>query len=133
MREILFRGKRVDNGEWVEGHYGEYNSGKENVPCISIPKETISGSLCYDVILKTVCQYTGIKDKNGKKVFEHDIVKAYDPLDELDEIFFIGVVKYFDGSFYICNTDFCSDYRWMDYDVEVIGNVFDNPELTKIT
>ena len=130
MREILFRGKRKDNDKWVVGHYGEYCSGKENVPCISIPKETISGSVCYEVILKTVGQYTGLTDNNGKNVFEHDIVKAYDPLDE---IFFIGVVKYFDGSFYICNTDFCSDYRWMDYDVEVIGNVFDNPELTKIT
>lgn len=71
MREILFRGKRKDNGKWVEGHYGEYYSGKENVSCISIPKETISGSLCYDVIPETVGQYTGMTDKNGTKIFEN--------------------------------------------------------------
>lgn len=127
MREILFRGKRIDNGEWVEGNYGEYYNGEKKVSCISIPsKETISGSLCYDIIPETVGQFTGIKDKKERVVFEHDIVKAYDPLDEIS---FIGVVKYFDGSFYICDTDFCSYYRWMDYEIEVIGNIYDNPEL----
>lgn len=121
MREILFRGKRKDNGEWVEGHYGEYYSGKENVSCISIPKETISGSLCYDVIPETVGQYTGLTDKNGVKVFEGDIVCIF------DGEYFSGVVKYSNeqGSFTVDDT---SLHYWVS-DIEVIGNIHDNFEL----
>ena len=76
MREILFRGKRIDNGEWIEGHYGEYMlmSG-ESIPCISIPnKEAVCGSTCYDVEASTVAQFTGLTDKNDKKIFDGDIV-----------------------------------------------------------
>lgn len=134
MREILFRGKRVDNGMWVFGFYIEnelFDGGLE--PSI-IPVDE-KGAALYDddgynieikVNPKTVGQYTGLADKNGRKVFEHDIIKAYDPLNETS---FIGVVKFCEGSFYICDTDFCSYYRWMDYEAEVVGNIFDNPEL----
>ena len=127
MREILFRGKIIEpckyQGQWLEGFYAVEN-GK---PFIAIPKENgLNGFYCDP---ETIGQYTDIKDKSGKKVFEHDIVKAYDPLDEIS---FIGVVKYFDGSFYICDTEFCSYYRWMDYEVEVIGNIYDNPELLEV-
>lgn len=124
MREILFRGKICETckyqGLWLIGYYAVDN-GK---PIIAIPEKNGLNGFCCDP--ETIGQYTDIKDKSGKKVFEHDIVKAY---DQLDEISFIGVVKYFNGSFYICDTDFCSYYRWMDYEVEVIGNVFDNYEF----
>ena len=120
MREILFRGKRKKGDKrWVEGDLLHGYSG------FGITNRYYAGS-SFEVVPETIGQYTDIKDKSGKKVFEHDIVKAYDPLDEIS---FIGVVKYFDGSFYICDTEFCSYYRWMDYEVEVIGNIFDNPEL----
>ena len=138
MREILFRGKRKDNGKWVEGHYGEYYSGKENVSCISISKETISGSLYYDVIPETVGQYTGLTDKNGTKIFENDIVTVYyNPK-------YVGVSKDRVGNFAVVFHDGCfmkrkitnpmsgdaGLYHFIQSDeFEVIGNIHENPEL----
>lgn len=121
MREILFRGRGTrGDKKWIEGDlFHGYNG------YVGITKKLL-GVETWQVDPETVGQYTGLTDKKKKKVFEHDIVKAYDPLDEIS---FIGVVKYFDGSFYICDTDFCSYYRWADYAVEVIGNIHDNSEL----
>ena len=127
MREILFRGKRKDNGKWVEGHYGEYYSGKEKVSCISISKETISGSLYYDVIPETVGQYTGLTDKNGlTKVFEGDIIHG-----NLGNF----VVRWSDNiSGFVAGekerTHPCMNRGTMKC-YEVIGNIYDNPELIK--
>lgn len=123
MREILFRGRRSwGNKDWVEGDllhgYSDH---------VSITKRLI-GIETWQVDPESVGQYTGIIDKNNKRVFEHDIVKAYDLIEEIS---FIGVVKYLDGSFCICDTDFCSYYHWEYYEVEVIGNIHDNPELLK--
>lgn len=121
MREILFRGRGTrGDKKWIEGDLLHGYNGY-----VAITKKLL-GIETWQVEPETVGQYTGLTDKNGKKVFEHDLVKAYDPLDEKS---FIGVVKFFDGSFYICDTDFCSYYRWIDYEVEVIGNIHDNPEL----
>ena len=122
MREILFRGKRADNGKWVEGHYGEYYSGKENVSCISIPKETISGSLCYDVIPKTVGQYTGLCDKNGTKIFAGDILKGLYANGNAE-------VEIINGSWVGYAGKGWTDIGYVVDRVEVLGNIHDNPEL----
>ena len=133
MREILFRGKRKDNGKWVEGHYGEYYSGKENVSCISIPKETISGSLCYDVIPETVGQYTGLTDKNDTKIFEGDIVKHIQKYEISGEVKSIAVIKWNEA--YSCwsveytNGRITAFLGTEYHKLEVIGNAHNNPEL----
>lgn len=161
MRENLFHGKRKDNGEWVEGYYCAFNG---VIHCIYTGyAETDCGEFypdCYEVIPETVGQYTELTDKNGKKIYEGDIVKMLD--------YQTGVVTYEFGAFginvitgidydyldseiaevtgcnncsYFCRSDnFISLYELMwnfnqendNCDViEVIGNIYDNPELIK--
>ena len=121
MREILFRGKRTDNGEWVQGDLSQHKTGEKFIKCGS----AISS---YEVISETVGQYTGLTDKNGKKIFEGDVVKGKDYLRKTLEV--CGYIDHENGSFVIVG-DFMTHYRWLDYEVEVIGNIHDNPELLK--
>ena len=124
MREILFRGKRTDNGEWV---YGDVRLNYDDEPrCIS----DYCGANPVDPA--TVGQYTGLTDKNGKKIFEGDIVFVKDRLMQDSEPLstFMGTVDHKDASFVIVG-DVFTHYRWLDYEVEVIGNIHDNPELLK--
>ena len=137
MREILFRGKRIDNGKWVEGRYGEYTliSGK-SVPCISILNEVVCGSICYDVEASTIGQFTGLTDKNGKKIFEGDICEFdNDEPDESERYTNYAIqwdcvnCKYVvvDGR----NCEDCLDIFFAKH-AEVIGNIYDNPELLEV-
>ena len=146
MREFLFRGKRVDNGKWVEG---ELLHDMKSRPWIywTTPKELpVFFSRNAIVNPETIGQYTGLTDKNGKKVFEGDILQGYQYpyLSEGHSNYYAEVV-YFENcpAFGLCtfknpnldivhgissgNTEFIED--WESEDWEVIGNIYDNPEL----
>ena len=118
MREILFRGKRHDNAEWIEW--------------------TILGALFADknieVDFETVGQYTGLTDKNGKKIFEGDIVKREYTLwhgeTKKTRETQIGVVVYSNRDCGFQVEKKCNLRKPWDGDtIEVIGNIHDNPEL----
>ena len=128
MREIVFRGKRIDNGEWVEGYYYKskfYRTDKELSDYITIPypDEENRGSDHFIVIPETVGQYTGLCDITRTKIFEGDIVKA-------------TISKFGGGYVSTIITVALDDYELM-YDIErsdileVIGNTHDNPVLLK--
>lgn len=133
MREILFRGKRIDNGEWVEGNLFCGNDGE-----VSITREEEACIPDYWVRPETVGQYTGLNDKNGKKIFEGDVVAQnwYDYEEPRDDSFGEVVFCEYDCSFSVMDIEKdgivplgrCDAYHW---EVEVIGNIHDNPELLK--
>ena len=124
MREILFKAKRIDTGEWVEGlitfMWGQYhiiNPNDENT--------------AYPIDTDTICQCTGLKDKNGKLIWENDIMVAHLDEDFLKDETYIQVVWHNSG---FCTMENGSDDREPldDFDTQyfaVCGNIFDNAEL----
>lgn len=121
MREILFRGKRVDNGEWVEGLLWKkkYNDG--NRIFISCFPDKDDNEEVYVVCPETVSQFTGLRDKHGKRIWENDIVKAPIYHD-------VGCYPYTETK--IVKAKIPNIYRMsIDGSFEVIGNSIDNPEL----
>ena len=129
MREILFRAKRVDNGEWAEGYYAKLKW-CNNIIHVVIPDkaEIDSGNSLletYEINPETVCQYTGMADKNGKRIWENDIVKiGANTLVRYNEKY-AGWCLVQRGWMYEHFFGEAIDER----DCEVVGNVFDNPEL----
>lgn len=131
MRDIDFRGKRTDNGEWVEGYYykAKYcRTDDELCDYITVPhpKEYNEPSSHYIVDPKTVGQCIGLKDKNGTKIFEGDIVKRF-----WSGKMCVYQIDYDNGlASFIGRADM--KFTTFDYDseeFEVIGNTYDNPEL----
>ena len=130
MREIKFRGKSIVEPEWVYGYY--YKTGRFGMICQD--KNTLKTT----VNIETVGQYTGLKDTNKKEIYEGDIVKAYIYNYErtggnLDDIEIIGTITYEDCTWFIeVNKD--EEYELFemyinDDELEVIGNIYANPEL----
>ena len=127
MREILFRGMRKDTHEWAYGFYGEYFNGKKNIPCISIvDTHAIARSICYEIIPETVGQYTGMKDKNGRRIFEGDIILPHGYKPEACPVFYEDFCFRIDSNICVlCVAD--------EEDIEVIGNIYDNPDLLEVS
>ena len=137
MREILFRGKRLDNGEWTEGYLLEQNTPSYNayvVPHIMIEQDNRHTDILEHEIEEvdpaTVGQYTGLTDKNGKKIFEGDIVEGGD----FDAEEGYGVIRWEDGAFEVATETFLGTFHenYWGKDFEIIGNIHDNPELLEV-
>lgn len=131
MREILFRGKSLKTGEWTQGYlfrcweraYILWGMVNDNADMTEVDPET-------------VCQYTGLTDKNGRKIFEGDILKENieDP-ETTGTDKFIYTVQYSDDHCAFTTSDVINEGyfeplgEYINENVEVIGNIFDNPEL----
>ena len=132
MREILFRGKRTINGDWVYGDFVHGNERKSLRDSIFVYDSETQSFNDYEINPSTLGQYTGLTDKNGKRIFEGDIVKAQDEI--LGSPFCDGMngkVVYDEAAYFIELKDPMNS-QWL-YDecavYEIIGNIHDNPEL----
>lgn len=156
MREILFRGKRMGNGEWVEGYLYEHEpalvgiASENDVPEPSKWFIARTGFADWnmqrpvefvEIDPSTVGQYTGLNDKNGNRVFDGDILHIAKISDGLGGYYQppldypVNVVVKWDLCAWMWET-LCEDKRyisfpdaWCHYECEVIGNITDNPEL----
>lgn len=133
MRQIKFRGKRIDNGEWIEGYYGESFREISSDIKTSYIVEMNRRPKGHDIQKNTLGQFTGLTDKNGKEVFEGDICNCnYGYTSDK-----IGVVYYEDGCFYVDdkhpsgNMPLKTLVKNEGNRIEVIGSIHDNPELLK--
>ena len=140
IREVIFRGKRTDCGEWVEGDLLHYESGEMAI-CKGFSKYGYEATEIigrYKVIPKTIGQFTGLTDKNGKRIFEGDILKStikfIDCNDEGYSILHhdiedIGIVEWRKDGFMIVHKSGTWARCFYGCENYVIGNIHDNPEL----
>ena len=154
MREILFKAKRKDNGEWVEGYYiyhikrtpspiGDSVKPEDEQHVImrdgfsdwNMPRNTVH----FDIDPETLCQYTGLQDKNGKRIWENDIVLLREEIQDYEwkaAVKFGNPNREYNWGWQLVPVGECEMNKdillWIDMDIancEVIGNIFDNPEL----
>lgn len=145
MREILFKAKREDNGEWVEGYFVKFYGSGDNKPnyMIFAIYEEEKRSQPYSVDPKTLCRYTGLTDKNGRKIWENDIVSnewclacgcsvvrfgEYKDF-HMPETFQCGNLGFYLEHTHKRNKNCRKDMMYFAGKCEVIGNAFDNPAL----
>lgn len=131
MCEILCRGKRRDNGEWVEGYY--IRTSCSEIEAVIIPTSAFAErnrnlrlevDEWWEVDPDTICRYTGSTDKNGKKIYEGDVVRAWSG--------FLDRVVYENGCFMMELQIYHYEWSYQTPEqMEVVGNIYDNQELLK--
>lgn len=147
MIEILFRAKRTVNGEWIEGYVFELHPGqyvicdrKQYDRASTLPVWEFLRYCTYEIDKRTLCQYTGLKDKDGNRIWEHDFlsVNTYDYEEPANDYF--GEVIYMDSWMCWCiQSDddeypihLCECEGSYKTEIYVIGNSIDNPELLEV-
>lgn len=144
---FLFRGKRIDNGEWVEGYLSyPFCTKKGNESYYFYAKDSL-GFFCRCVVdASTICQCTGLKDKNGKLIWENDIIhkpfytdhdayansEAYTGRIQYKDCGWSVEITKSDGSVCVSPIIEMIAYSKDIEHFEVIGNIFDNPELLEV-
>lgn len=138
-REIIFRGKSIGTGKWLYGYLFNYGlTAPSNVPCISVcvPKSWKEAYNLYTVHPDTIGQYTGLKDKAGKKIFEGDILEYIGKREDNMNKVYRRKVVFHEGMFALLSKELQA-YSAINYHCmkdgrsawRVIGNIHDNPEL----
>lgn len=122
---VKFRGKRIDNGEWVYGGYYKHFNGQVGI--LGGDKTENNITIMDEVIPETVGQFTGLHDKNGKEIYEGDIIQGKHDLI-LIKWAKTGFIPYRNKNFF-----FSKVTNWASAENgEVIGNIYDNPELLEV-
>lgn len=136
MREILFKGKRKDNGEWVEGslitsiNRAWISSEKTDSQRLRSISNTNAIWRSIEIIPDTICQFTGLCDKNGKRIWENNVVwLVYDGKEHIYQIVWDNSELDFKATNGEENYGSNFEYLLCCDEIEVIGNIFDNPEL----
>ena len=130
MRDILFRGKRLDNGEWLYGSFCMDAREQFNGMCgvdgfIRLYDKAKGKMQSHEVDRETVGQYTGLMDKNGERIFEGDVLTV-----DGEDGFFALEFQEDTARFVMSGDSIVVDFdNFWSYEVEVIGNIHDNPEL----
>lgn len=140
MREILFKAKRKDNGEWVEGSLiiaegsVAYIIRSKSKAFIPKGESIICSAECYEINPETLCQYTGLTDKNGRKIWENDILKANLDESHPEDITYIKIL--WNECRFCVNENYSTDIdaleKWDAEHFQVCGNIFDNAELLEV-
>ena len=130
-RDIVFRGKRVDNGQWVEGSL----IGEDVIvgKIVDFEEDYFTTEFWYKVDTETVGQFTGITDINDIKIFEGDIAKYYNPYSKQWYTHIVKWDKMFASfGFFTEDSEWCKENDWLKIEcIEVIGNIYDNKDLLK--
>lgn len=146
MREILFKAKRLDNSEWVEGFYQKRHCELDKIEHLIFWSKSETVWEYAKIDPETLCQYTGLTDKNKKKIWENDVVKKgfytdYEHYANSEE--YIGKVEYENCTYNIVTGltsegDKCIRPMFIAIEFgeskyyEVLGNIFDNPGLVEV-